>query len=318
MAGLPWFKQQVDLRRDPRSLILGDILGDPRAWTYVVEMRMHFAENAPTGCVSGLHVDIAVERGAGWRGERGMLLSALLEAGFIRCAPARDDVGMEIEDLDWTRDQGAHVAKFQKDAKKPDGRSHKVVNPSREAGGSLDTPPPLPRGESRELRVEITASASQRTGDAVPDPEGIPEQPAVSAKNGPSRPVIARSDTPEPQGSPPFRLEAQKPGKKPRGHRADTPAEALFKALQAMREERCAEVREPFVPELWPFAQQNQKLRAIVADNPEAQKRFEGGWHEYLADETNRHKETAWSLAYFLSAGVRAKYETRAAREEAA
>jgi hypothetical protein len=174
VAGLPWFKQQVDLRRDPRSLILGDILGDSRAWTYVVEMRMYLAENAPTGCVSGLHADIAFERGSGWTGERGRLLNALRDAGFVRAAPAREGGGMEIEDIDWAREQGAHVAKFQRDAKKPDGRSHKVVNPSREDEGSRAAPAELPRGESRELRVE------SREEDLFP---GIaPAQPAPAKK----------------------------------------------------------------------------------------------------------------------------------------
>lgn len=154
MAGLPWFKQQVDLRRDPRSLVLGEILGDPRAWTYVVEMRMYLAENAPTGCVSGLHAEVAFERGSGWTGERGRLLSALRDSGFVRAGPARDGIGTEIEDLDWLREQGAHVAKFERDAKKPRGNTHKVVSPSRDIGGTLKGPARTPRWESRELRVE--------------------------------------------------------------------------------------------------------------------------------------------------------------------
>lgn len=180
MAGLPWFKQQVDLRRDPRALILGDILGDPRAWTYVVEMRMYLAENAPTGCVSGLHADIAFERGSGWTGERGRLLNALRDAGFVSAVPARDGGGIQIEDLDWVREQGAHVAKFQRDAKKPDGRSHKVVNPSRDIGGSVDAPARLPRGESRELRVE------KKEEDLFPEAATASPAPAKKAKKEPT------------------------------------------------------------------------------------------------------------------------------------
>jgi hypothetical protein len=196
MAGLPWFKQAVDLRRDPRSLILGDILGDERAWTYVVEMRMYLAENAPTGCVSGVHADVALERGSGWRGVRGALLSAMREAGFIRTAPAREGDGTEVEDLDWQREQGAHVAKFQRDAQKPDGRAHKVVNPSRDIGGSIAAPERLPRGESRELRVEKEASASQ-------EPLPVPAQGSLLA---PEPKVAKRSRA---KAAP--RLKADKP-----------------------------------------------------------------------------------------------------------
>lgn len=288
MAGLPWFKQQVDLRRDPRSLILGDILGDPRAWTYVVEMRMHLAEHAPTGCVSGAHAAIAFERGAGWTGERGALLSALREAGFVRAAPARDGGGMEIEDLDWVREQGAHVTKFQRDAKKPDGRAHKVVNPSRDIEGSRAAPAALPSGESRELRVEISSSASQ-------EPEPVPEPPKA------------------------FALEEQKPPSK-RGRKARPPTlpEQLFETLQGMRKERCEAAGEPFVPERWDFARRNEQLRPVVKASAEEISRFEGAWLAYLADDGERVREPAWSLAYFMSASVRAKYETRAVREETA
>lgn len=281
MAGLPWFKQQVDLRRDPRSLILGDILGEPRAWTYVVEMRMYLAENAPTGKVSGTHADIAFERGSGWTGERGRLLNALRDAGFIRAGAAREDGGMEIEDVDWVREQGAHVAKFQRDAKKPDGRSHKVVNPSRDIGGSDDAPALLPRGERREKRVERESSASQ--GTASPSPE----------------------------------FELTSPTSKKR-IRKPSEAEAMFAKIQATREARCVEVGEPVVQERWDVQRQNKAIGEVLRDTEERQRLFETAWGLYLADDGMRAKTPAWSLSYFMSSGVRAKYETMAAREEAA
>jgi hypothetical protein len=82
-----------------------------------------------------------------------------------------------------------------------------------------------------------------------------------------------------------------------------------------MREERCAEVREAFVPERWDFARQNTALKPLVNGPGEPKERFEGAWLAYLADDGERAREPAWSLSYFMSAGVRAKYETRALRE---
>lgn len=277
MAGLPWFKQQVDLRRDPRALILGDILGDVRAWTYVVEMRMYLAENAPTGCVSGAHADIALERGSGWTGERGRLLAGLRDAGFISTTPAREGLGMQIEDLDWVREQGAHVKKFQSDAKKPDGRAHKVVNPSRDVVGSSSAPARLPIGESRELRVEKEASASQ--GTASP---------------------------------PPGAFELQPTGKKPR---KQSPQEVLYDTLQRAREERCAEVGETFIPDRWSHARQNKDLGPDVRGTEASQRLFSTAWGIYLADDGERARLPAWSLGWFMAGGVRARYETQAARE---
>lgn len=275
MSGLPWFKQQVDLRRDPRALILGDILGDTRAWTYVVEMRMYLAEHAPTGCVSGAHVDIALERGSGWTGERGRLLAGLRDAGFISTTPAREGVGMEIEDLDWVREQGAHVKKFQSDAKKPDGRAHKVVNPSRDVVGSSSAPAREPRGESRELRVEKEASASQ--GTASP---------------------------------PPGAFELQPTGKRPR---KQSPQEALYATLQKARADRCEEMGETFIPDRWSNARQNKDLKADVKASTEAQERLSVAWGIYLADDGERARTPAWSLGWFLA--CRSRYETQAARE---
>lgn len=277
MAGLPWFKQQVDLRRDPRALILGDILGDVRAWTYVVEMRMYLAEHAPTGCVSGAHADIALERGSGWTGERGRLLAGLRDAGFISTTPAREGLGMQIEDLDWVREQGAHVKKFQSDAKKPDGRAHKVVTPSRDVVGSSSAPARLPIGESRELRVEKEASASQGTAS------------------------LPRGD-----------FELQPTGKKPR---KQSPQEVLYDTLQKAREVRCAEVGETFIPDRWSNARQNKDLGWAVKLAGEAWGRFSAAWGLYLADDGQRVREPAWALGFFISGGVFARYETQAARE---
>jgi hypothetical protein len=241
---------------------------------------MYLAENAPTGCVSGLHADIAFERGSGWTGERGRLLNALRDAGFVRAAPAREGGGMEIEDIDWAREQGAHVAKFQRDAKKPDGRSHKVVNPSRECGGSSAAPVELPRGESREKRVEIEVTASQ-----------------------------------EPRGSDGGFALTSPASKK---QRAPSAQERLFDALQTTRKQRCEETGEPFVPEEWPHARRNRDLKPVVEAEEGARLRFEAAWGIYLADDGQRARTPAWSLAFFMTSGVRAKYETLAAREEAA
>lgn len=276
-------------------------------WSWVLGRTAQ--DSPPTGLVPGINAPRLVAGAADWRGDPGLFVEALVGAGLAEWGQS----GVRLRGLDR---YGRTWAKNSRRNPETHGRTPEMASTGRKPAENRQNEPLISAGTGAldaDRDVE-EASASQRTGDAVPDPE----QPTASIENGPSGPAIARNEPPETQGSPSFRLEAQRPARKPRGHRADTPAEALFKALQAMREERCAEVGEPFVPELWTFAQQNQKLRAIAADNPEAQKRFEGGWHEYLAHEVNRHKETAWSLAYFLSAGVRAKYETRAAREEAA
>lgn len=99
MAGLPWIKVYTDLPRDPRSLHLADLLSDARAWTYVLEMRLYFAEHAPTGTVSGPGAVATVERSAGWTGERGALIEAMRDAGFVR-ATELPTGGIHVVDVD--------------------------------------------------------------------------------------------------------------------------------------------------------------------------------------------------------------------------
>lgn len=290
MAGLPWLKVYTDLPRDHRSLVLGDMLGDPRAWTYVIQFRMYLAETAPTGRLSGPYAEVAFERCAGWTGERGRLLKAMRDAGFVRDGPARDGEGTEIEDVDWAKEQGAHIAKFERDAKKPSGNVRNVAGPARDIGGTSAGPAQTPSGESRDERVESREdlSASQRPASAG-----------------------------QPHNSKPFALEEQQPTKRGRKHREPTKAELLYKDLQGSRQERCEEVGEAFISDSWDFARQNERLKALCGMPPEEGERLTRAWELYLADAENRAREPPWSLAYFLNPGVRTKYETRAAREVA-
>lgn len=176
MAGLPWIKVHTNLPRDPRSLHLADLLADARAWTYVLQMRLYLAEHAAGGAVSGVGAVATVERSAGWMGERGRLVDAMRDAGFVRAGPARDGGGTEVVDLDWRAEQGAHVEKFSRDAKKPRGNRVNVVSPSRDIGGTSAGPSLTPRGESRELRVE--SREEEPTLSTSVDPRPLEESPA--------------------------------------------------------------------------------------------------------------------------------------------
>lgn len=153
----------------------------------------------------------------------------------------------------------------------------------------------LRREETRleETREDLPASQ---------EPESVPERPAKG---------VSDVYTPERE-----ELHLTSPtSKRTRKQRKPTAAEELFRNLQAMREERCGEVGEPVVAERWDFEKQNTRLRPEVEAPPEAQALFEAAWGLYLADDAQRARLPAWSLSWFMSSGVRAKYETLAARE---
>lgn len=203
MAGLPWLKVYTDLPRDHRSLVLGDMLGDPRAWTYVIQFRMYLADNAPSGRLSGPYAEVAFERCAGWAGERGRLLKAMRDAGFVRAGPARDGEGTEIEDVDWANEQGAHIAKFERDAKKPRGNVRNVDGPARDIGGTSAGPAQTPSGESRELRVESREERKDlpppASASAAPEQAGLP---GVVAPTPPAKPAKKAKEAKKPEPAP--------------------------------------------------------------------------------------------------------------------
>jgi hypothetical protein len=144
---------------------------------------------------------------------------------------------------------------------------------------------------------------------SLPSPLSSPQSPSASQEAVRAVPDAARA---------PFALEEQKsPAKRRRKDRTPSVAESLFGQLQELREERCAEVGEPVIPEAWPFWKQNEKLGPLLKLPPEEQGRFESAYHLYLGDDGERVREPAWALSYFMNEGVRAKYETRAAREAA-
>lgn len=185
---------------------------------------------------------------------------------------------------------------------------------ARQRALSRDSVPAVSPGQSRDNDGTTPSPPS-------PFPSSFPPSPAPSSPYPlsfpPSSPPLSASQ--ESAGAVPEREELRltSPTSK-RKARTPSRAEELFEALQLTRKQRCDEVGEPWVEEKWSAVFQNTRLKAIVADTDDGKARFEAAWGLYLADDGERVREPAWSLAWFLSPGVRARYETRAAREGAA
>lgn len=160
MAGLPWIRAYTSIRTDPRSLVLGRLLGDSHAYARILDLRLWLADNSPSGIISGQHAAIVVEEAVGWRGPPGAFAQAAIDAGFLRNVPARDSEGSGIEDADWVDEQSAHIAKVVRDNNKPDGRKKSRTNPVRLHTESRAAPLRDSSGENRELRVESREEAS--------------------------------------------------------------------------------------------------------------------------------------------------------------
>lgn len=173
------------------------------------------------------------------------------------------------------------------------------------------------RGMSRYVRTwekngrrKEPATTMPVTGEKPADSAPVPAPKTQTEKK---IEVSASQGTAPP--SPEFELTS--PTSKKRS-RKPSEAEAMFATIQATREARCVEVGEPVVQERWDVQRQNKAIGEVLRDTEERQRLFETAWNLYLADDGMRAKTPAWSLSYFMSSGVRAKYETMAAREEAA
>src|SRR5688572_15962882 len=67
-VSLPWIKVFTNLPRHWKADRLGELLDDPRAWTYVVELWLWAADVRPDGDLSSLG-NTTIARRAGWQGD---------------------------------------------------------------------------------------------------------------------------------------------------------------------------------------------------------------------------------------------------------
>jgi hypothetical protein len=239
-------------------------------------------EEAPEGDVSGLirdeHPAEAVALAVGWDGDSGALLAALVR---VRLVESTAD-GFRV----------ASVRRYESALTAPARRSESGrVAATERWGGKKDanrmaaaSPP-----QCDSMRSDAyTQTQTQKEASASQEPEPVPE-------------------------GKPFALELQKPEKRPRKQSGQ---ERVYGLMRQARIDKCAEVGEPFVEDGWPATRINRDLGQVARDTPEAKDLFSRAWALYLADDGNRVRKPAWSIAFFMSSGVRARYETDAARLE--
>ena len=172
MAGLPWFKLAGDFFSHPKTLELQAELADPCADVYVVRMWAYVSRVAASGRLTGRNVVTVLERAVCWQGEPGRLVSALLAVGFLEQEP--DALVVH----DWASEQGAHVAKVERDRARPraDKRiSHLSPVPARESRGHVAESREGPEVEmkreieSKKETTTLSAPADQPPGEELPD-----------------------------------------------------------------------------------------------------------------------------------------------------
>lgn len=195
--------------------------------------------------------------------------------------------------------------------------------------------------KSREFARDLAASESVTLSDGVSQnvtechgtshgvtPSHTPSPLAVLSRAVPSQettlapaPADAVSEAVKAFQSDDFALEAQDSGPKPKKPSA---GERLYLAFEASRQEHCAANGLPFVEQRWDAVKINTVLGKVAKvpkgalvnaeGRTEEQVRLEAAWKEYLSDPDGATREPAWSIGWFMSGGVRSRYEFRALR----
>ncbi|QRK06035.1 hypothetical protein JQX13_38810 [Archangium violaceum] len=234
MTCLPWFKLFSEFTEHPKTLALQAELEHPEADAFVLRMWCYLAKAAPTGCLTGRHAGVVLERAIRWTGQPGRFVEAALAVGFL------EREGDNLVAHHWAEVQGAHVAKVERDRKKPDGKRASRQPPATSPQDTRDAPSSIPRGsteepardvrgESREKRVE------RETEDPPLPPKGVGDSrtvthlpvPAPAEVDGEAR-AVALDQVPAPR-----RLRAagttpttSPPAELPRAEPSPTVAEA--------------------------------------------------------------------------------------------
>jgi len=172
---LPWIRVYNDLPDHHKSDQLAGILGEPRAWTHVLELWLWVSRIRPDGNLAGLSPSVVARR-AGWMGDADVFVDALRQCGFLD--------GDQVHD--WDEYQGAHSRKLENDRTRiRQARDKKknvaatvaetvVPTVAETLGGSV---PPLEERRVEESREEINTKNLALFADAKAATEGSEHKP---------------------------------------------------------------------------------------------------------------------------------------------
>lgn len=110
MAEPLWFKVAAGFTRGDEAKALERRLGDPRAWSYAVQMWEWFVEIHPEGEVHGPDAAFLLARGSGWAGDVDEFCRHMVAVGLLEQVPE----GFRVHN--WKKWAGFHIQKQVRDA----------------------------------------------------------------------------------------------------------------------------------------------------------------------------------------------------------
>lgn len=178
---MSWIRVDQDLPDHRKSIELGIILNDDRAWTYVVQLWLWAARLEGDGDLSGVK-PIVIARRAGWQGDPDEFINALRQVKFLDGFVLHDWTEYQAQRAEQARDR---ERKRLKRLKPSDGL------PADTAGREPDTAgqnPPIP-----ESPAPTGTGTSTRTGTKTKN-----EEPLSSADDAPAQVSLLPEPLPSP------------------------------------------------------------------------------------------------------------------------
>lgn len=257
-----------------------------RAWA----VSLATDEAPPDGHVSGDSAGRRIEAAAHWRGEKGVLLQALIDAGQVRHGldglyVLRLEPYVEAWNKNRTAKERMRTLRERSANKRERTEQEGDTDDERSAKFGGQTQTQTQREETASQAPAVAATLTADLPDATDEAEELPARPTLE-------------------------LVAPVAGKAPR---KAPPGEVLYAKLEDRRGKACAEAGVPFIPSRWAFSRMNRELAPIArleAENPAAYERFRGAWLEFITDPAARDADEPFPLAWFLK--NRGRYEGRA------
>ena len=170
---IDWVRMDTSLPTHRKSIVLGKLLGAPRAWSYPAQLWMWARANAPKGAIHGAHAVDQVEVGAGWDGEPGKLCAALIASGFLD--RKGDGADLELRLHNWKSRNGTESERANRHAERQ--RRYREKQAARDVTGDITvTSPNVTRDPHVTRRNETRQLPTSKETDTAP------EAPAVTPR----------------------------------------------------------------------------------------------------------------------------------------
>lgn len=292
-APYPWLRVYASMLTDRRVLAVASDLGRTEAEVlgYLVALMLWAGEHAQDGVIRPTMPGgeaVIIERAVHWRGRAGRLSTALLAHGLLV------DHAEGLVLADWQEQQGAHIAKLERDRATADAKraAKKSANARATPAGPSQDGRAMVARESRDGRAGVVRQEGERREERKKE-----DSPAAGAAD--ASPAALTLTSPE--------APAVTPAKPPRKPSA---TEALALRLQTRR----AEALPDAAPDPLPApARLNTTLGALVRQHGEPV--VEAAHAAFLRAEKPQQMLPPCPLNAFTSAAVFAIYLAAAQRE---